>query len=159
MKNIGKYTFFYKDKIAQWNRTSFKDDDGIEYFCAEQYMMAKKALLFNDLKIHKLIMESKEPKEVQDLGRLVKNFDNVIWDNNKFNIVLSGNLLKFKQNKDLLKILLDTNDTILVEASPIDIVWGIGLDINDENITNELMWRGQNLLGKVLMEVRKILKE
>lgn len=157
MKQIGKYTFFWKDKIAQWNMQSFKEND-IEFCCAEQYMMYKKALLFKDFEIAEKILKSKNPSEIQKLGRIVKNFIPEIWDSNKEEIVYKGNVLKFEQNENLKEILLNTGDTILVEASPYDLIYGIGLGVEDPNITDESKWRGLNLLGKILMRVREFLK-
>ncbi|MEP2236791.1 MAG: NADAR family protein, partial [Maribacter sp.] len=87
------------------------------------------------------------------------NFDADIWNRHKYDIVKKGNYLKFKQNEDLLTFLLSTNNRILVEASPHDNIWGIGMTANDEHIQNPDMWKGQNLLGYALMEVRDSLKE
>jgi len=158
MKKTEKYTFFWKDKIAQWNIQSFKDNDGIEYNCAEQYMMAQKALLFNDIEIHNLIMNEKSPKEQQKLGRIIKNFNQDIWNENAEQIVYNGNYFKFTQNKDLLEILLSTKDTQLVEASPFDKIWGVGLGEDNPLILDEKNWQGQNLLGKTLTKVRNDIK-
>lgn len=158
MKTIGNYTYFWKDKIAQWNISFFKEEE-VEYCCAEQYMMAKKALLFEDKELYDKIMNSNDPKEIQELGRLIKNFDNEIWDLYKFDIVVKGNYLKFSQNKNLKELLLSTQNTILVEASPFDCIWGVGLDINNPLILEEANWKGLNLLGKALMKVRKIIKK
>lgn len=119
-----KYTFFWKSKLGQWNMESFKDNKGIKYNCAEQYMMAKKAELFKDNSSYKKIMEEKSPKEQQKLGRKIKNFNQDIWEANCTTIVYQGNLFKFEQNKELREILLKTKGTILVEASPYDKVWG-----------------------------------
>lgn len=154
MLRTEKYTFFWKDKIAQWNKTSFKDNEGIIYNCAEQYMMAKKALLFNDLESYKEIMKEKEPKIQQDLGRKVKGFNKEIWDSNCIQIVYQGNIFKFKQNPELLEILLSTKGTILVEASPFDRIWGIGRGVEDILINDKEQWLGTNLLGYVLTNLR-----
>ena len=153
-----KYTFFYKDKIAHWNMSTFVDDYNLTYCCAEQYMMSQKALLFEDLESYNKIMNSNSPKEIQELGRKISNFDLEIWDNHKTDIVYKGNYFKFTQNKELLEILLSTNDTLLVEVSPFDKIWGIGLDINNENIYDKSKWLGQNLLGQILTKLRNNLK-
>jgi ribA/ribD-fused uncharacterized protein len=133
--------------------------DGIQFNCAEMFMMYRKALLFNDLDTAKKILQEYHPREHQRLGRLVKNYDQAIWDANKYQIVYEGNYNKFKQNKEDLKWLLDTGDTLLVESSPVDCVWGVGLDMKDPLIQDEKNWRGQNLLGKVLTEVRDTLRK
>ena len=154
MKITEKYTFFWKDKIAQWNMTSFRDQNNIEYNCAEQYMMAKKALLFKDKDTYKDIMNSKHPREQQKFGRKIKNFDQKIWDSNCQLIVYQGNYFKFSQNKELLKVLLSTGNTILVEASPYDKIWGVGLSENVSLILDKKNWKGQNLLGYILTNLR-----
>ena len=154
MKKIDSFTFFWKDKIGQWNMTPFKDNEGTEYNCAEQYMFARKAKLFNDFESLEKIMKSSSPREQQKLGREVKNFEQKIWDANKVGIVTLGNIFKFSQNKNLKEILLSTKGTILVEASPYDKIWGIGLGVEDKNITNMKKWKGENLLGFILTNVR-----
>jgi len=158
MTIINGYTFFWKDKIAQWNMQSFIDEDGVIYNCAEQYMMAKKALLFNDFGSFVKIMGSTSPSEQQKIGRIVNNYNQVIWDNKKEDIVYNGNILKFTQNENLFDILVSTQNSILVEASPYDKVWGVGLAADNQLILNEKNWRGLNLLGKALMKVREDLK-
>lgn len=99
-------------------------------------------------------MRSNNPKEIKVLGRQVKNFDENIWKKNRYSIILNGNYAKFMQNEDLRLFLISTKDSILVEASPYDKIWGIGMSSNNENIENPLLWRGLNLLGFALMEVR-----
>lgn len=154
MKTINNYTFFWKDKIAQWNMTSFKDNEGVEYNCAEQYMFARKAKLFNDLEHYEKIMESDSPAEHQKLGRKIKNFDQGLWNSNKVGIVTLGNIFKFSQNKDLRDILLSTKNTILVEASPYDSIWGVKLSVDDPDILDSSKWNGENLLGYILTNIR-----
>ena len=124
----------------------------------EQYMMAEKAKLFNDSETLNLIMDEIDQKTIKDLGRMVKNFNSNIWDENKYNIVLKGNFAKFSQNNNLKEFLLSTNDSIIVEASPYDKVWGIGMKQDDKNILDVSKWKGENLLGFALMEVRDMLR-
>lgn len=158
MQITEKYTFFWKDKIAQWNMTPFKDHNGIIYNCAEQYMMARKAALFNDTESYIKIMISKDPADQQALGRTIKNFNQYIWDQNKEDIVFNGNFLKFTQNRHLLNVLMGTGNTILVEASEFDTIWGVGLAADNPDILHQHKWKGLNLLGITLMRVRAQLK-
>jgi ribA/ribD-fused uncharacterized protein len=120
----------------------------------EQYMMAEKAKLFKDSKILEKIMESNTPKQIKALGRIVKNFDESVWKQNRYSIAIKGNLNKFSQNKNLKKFLLGTKNKVIVEASPYDKIWGIGMCTDDKSIENPLFWKGKNLLGFALMEVR-----
>ena len=124
------------------------------YVCAEQYMMAKKAECFGDTEILEKILAAKDPKKMKDLGRRVRDFDADFWDEIKFGASLNANYLKFSQNEDLREFLLSTRDKILVEASPHDKIWGIGMSANEQNAQNPVKWRGQNLLGFALMRVR-----
>lgn len=163
--NNGKkfeYIFFWGEKynngyLSNWLPCSF-EVEGVKYWCTEQYMMAKKAELFNDKEVQSEIMVSTNQKEIKDLGRKVRNFDGQIWDNNKERIVYGGNLAKFSQDKGLKSLLIATGDKILVEASPYDKIWGIGLKSDTFNVENPNTWLGQNLLGFILMRVREELK-
>jgi len=154
MKKIGNYTFFWKAKIGQWTKSPFTDNEGIKYCCAEQYMFSKKALLFGDIESNFKIMDTNSPKEQQKLGRLVKDFNQKIWDLNKVGIVRNANIYKFSQNKDLYDVLISTKGTELVEASPYDKIWGIGMGVDEKGITDPLNWKGENLLGSILTELR-----
>jgi ribA/ribD-fused uncharacterized protein len=138
----------------------FTDSNGTKFNCTEQYMMAGKALLFNDKKSYEKIMSSANPVEIKSLGRKVKNFNEDIWDSKKFSLVKDGVLLKFSQNEHFKQILLKTGDAVLAEASPYDKIWGIGLSRKTAEILNDsTKWKGENLLGKILMQVRDELKE
>lgn len=143
--------------LSQWWISYFKEDE-VQYNCMEQYMMAGKAKLFKDEIILREILKNSDPKTIKALGRKVKNFDEQIWKENRFEIVKKGNLAKFSQDERLKEFLISTGDKILVEASPFDRIWGIGMGKNNENVNNPLMWRGQNLLGFALMVVREELK-
>lgn len=116
--------------------------------------MAEKAKLFGDDQIRKQILGSKHAKQVKSLGRMVSGFKEDIWSEKCFDIVKRGNMAKFSQNKELYEFLVNTKQRILVEASPVDKIWGIGLAKDADNIENPLTWRGKNLLGFTLMEVR-----
>lgn len=143
--------------LSQWWLSSF-EAEGVTYSCMEQYMMASKARLFHDEDITPEIMSARSQKTIKDLGRKVKHFDSRVWDENKFSIVYRGNMLKFSQNQEMKEYLLSTKDRILVEASPYDTVWGIGLSAEDEKAEVPPKWKGENLLGFALMQVRDELK-
>lgn len=143
--------------FSQWWYSPFIFND-VTFNTTEHWMMAKKALLFDDSVSFQKIINAQSPSAAKSLGRNVLNFDQTVWDQHKFDIVVKGNLLKFNQNKQLRDFLLGTNDNILVEASPYDRIWGIGLDENSPDVKNPVRWRGLNLLGFALMEVRDIIR-
>jgi len=157
MKETNDLYLFWRHQFGQWTKREMVDLDGTVYNCCEQYMMAKKALLFNDQATLAKIMQSDSAKEQQALGREIQNFEAKKWDMNKFAIVWSANYLKFTQHADLGERLLATNNKILAEASPYDLVWGIGFEAEDEQALNITNWKGENLLGEVLMSVRAAL--
>ncbi|WP_297438433.1 NADAR family protein [uncultured Clostridium sp.] len=145
-----------KSCFSQWYKVSF-NIDGIIYNCAEQYMMAEKAKVFEDVDILLEILETSEQARIKILGRMVKNFDEEIWNNQKYKIVVKANLHKFSQNEELKEFLIGTGDKVIVEASLYDKVWGIGMNESDKDATNPNKWKGENLLGFALMEVRDLL--
>jgi ribA/ribD-fused uncharacterized protein len=144
--------------FSQWFPFQF-EENGIEYKTAEHYMMAGKAKLFNDNITLEEILKSDSPNQAKNLGRKVKNFDPKLWNEHKYEIVKQGNFLKFSQNEKFKEFLLSTNDKILVEASPYDTIWGIGMLETDTKAQEPSLWNGENLLGFALMEVRDLLKE
>tara|TARA_Y100001972_G_scaffold128868_1_gene192296 strand:- start:2802 stop:3560 length:759 start_codon:yes stop_codon:yes gene_type:complete len=147
-----------KSCFSQWFESEF-EVNGIKYLTAEHYMMAEKALLFGDNEIHQKIIESEKAGKVKELGRQVKYFNQGVWEENRYEIVIRGNFHKFSQNPDLSEFLINTKDRVLVEASPVDRIWGIGLAQNDDNAEIPYFWNGLNLLGYALMETRDILNE
>lgn len=152
-----KYNFFWGGYLSNWFESSFVVD-GKYYWCTEQYMMAKKAELFNDFEIQEKIMKSLDQREIKSLGRKIRNFNDSVWDKNKVQIVYDGNIAKYQTNKDLQIYLLNQKNKILVEASPYDKIWGIGLGKeNSKIIENPNNWQGLNLLGFTLMAVRDAL--
>lgn len=144
--------------LSQWWIQPFKIND-IIYPTAEHWMMAEKARLFNDREVQNEILASKSPAEAKNLGRKVANFNENLWNEHRFEIVCKGNYHKFYQNEDLKKFLLNTGDRIIVEASPMDAIWGNGHAKDHPNAFNAKMWRGLNLLGFALMVVRDELKQ
>ena len=142
-----------KSCFSQWFPCSFVID-GITYPTAEHYMMAEKARLFKDEENLEKILTASSPALAKKLGRLVKNFEVGVWNDNSFEIVTKGNFEKFKQNPDYKEFLLKTGNKVIVEASPFDKIWGIGMKQQNEKIHNPLLWNGLNLLGFALMKVR-----
>ncbi len=139
--------------FSQWWEQSF-EVEGIIYPTAEHWMMAKKAILFDDNETLAAILAAEKPADAKALGRKVRNFVPEIWEKHCFEIVVTGNLHKFNQNPALKDFLLSTGTKILVEASPVDAIWGIGLGETHKDARNPHKWRGTNLLGFALMEVR-----
>ncbi|MFP9115770.1 NADAR family protein [Flavobacterium sp. RHBU_3] len=146
-----------KSCFSQWWEADFTIN-GITYPSAEHWMMAKKAELFNDSETLEKILACTSPVEAKKLGREVQNYNEEAWLENRYEIVKEGNLHKFSQNADLKSFLLSTGNSVIVEASPVDNIWGIGLAADSKKALNPAEWRGPNLLGFALMEVRDALK-
>jgi ribA/ribD-fused uncharacterized protein len=139
--------------FSQWYESPFVVD-GQRYLTAEHFMMAGKAALFEDEEMRTRILAAPTPAETKSLGRKVRRFDESLWRQNRFSIVVRASEAKFSQNLALRSYLIGTGTRILVEADPIDRVWGIGLGQEDERAKNPILWRGLNLLGFALMQVR-----
>lgn len=152
--SVVKYTFFWDGPFSQWHLGHPFEIDGMTFNCAEQWMMYNKAMLFGDTEIAKKIMATESPREQKKLGRQVKGYDDTKWQAVARDVVVTGNIAKFHQHPDLLEILMMTGDTLLVEASPFDKIWGIGLDAETAAKTPEAEWPGTNWLGIALTEVR-----
>ena len=162
-----KYLFFWghtpsptgeitKSCLSQWYESAFVLD-GVNYPTAEHYMMASKAKLFNDHESLANILASQTPAEAKKLGRAVKNFDGEIWQRHAFDIVVQANIAKFSQNPELKAFLQTTGERILVEASPLDTIWGIGLGQDNPKAQDPQTWHGENLLGFALMQARSMM--
>ncbi|WP_040702481.1 NADAR family protein [Nocardiopsis ganjiahuensis] len=139
--------------LSQWWAADFTVD-GVTYPTAEHFMMAGKARLFGDTEAAERIVAAGHPRDAKTIGREVRGFDQEVWERERFEIVVRGNVAKFGQNEDLRAFLLDTGQRVLVEASPRDRVWGIGMGKENEKAEHPRFWRGRNLLGFALMEVR-----
>ncbi len=143
--------------LSQWWPAPFSVD-GVEYATAEHWMMAGKARLFEDAAAERAVLAATHPTQAKRAGRLVRGFDEAIWERERFRIVVEGSLHKFAAHPELREFLLNTGDRVLVEASPLDRVWGIGLAADDEAASDPERWRGQNLLGFALMAARERLR-
>jgi ribA/ribD-fused uncharacterized protein len=151
-----KYIYFWKQPIVtQWSMTEPFVVRGIKFNCAEQWMMKCKADYFGDPETGAMILKASHPREQQALGRAVNNFIQKEWDSICDDVVLFGNLMKFSQNKEALKFLESTEGCLLVEASPKDRVWGIG--ISEEDAKAGKPWNGANKLGIALTKTREII--
>ncbi|CAM9640017.1 unnamed protein product, partial [Pylaiella littoralis] len=150
---------FWKEPacFVQWTPCRF-EVDGEMYCNAEQWMMASKAKRFKDFEARRRIMDTRDPREQKALGRSVRGFDAAVWDEEGYDVVVKGNLEKFRQNPRFRDELLATGDSILAEASPYDFEWGIGLHAADPDALVQSRWPGKNKLGEALMEVRSRLR-
>lgn len=147
-----------KSGFSQWYESPFVVDN-VTYLTAEHYMMAEKARLFGDQQIEEKVLKCLNPGAAKALGRSVQGFDETRWVENRFPIVVRGNFAKFSQDERLRNLLLQTGDQVLVEASPVDSIWGIGLAESDPAATKPEQWKGLNLLGFALMQVRDQLRD
>lgn len=165
-----RFTFFWRaaSPFSQFHPAKFQasplfitttdDEEGYTFLHCEQWMMFNKAKLFKDEKAAAMILKTAEPIKCKRLGRRVENFKEDIWKQENESIVLEGNRFKFTQNPGLLQQLLETEGTTLVEASPRDRLYGIGLSANNPKALDRKTWRGKNLLGETLTKLREELK-
>lgn len=160
-----KYLFFWAHRehpsgrhvLSQWFERDF-EDGGKVYRSAEHYMMAGKARLFGDAETEELVLAAGHPGEAKKLGRRVRGFDERVWAEHRFELVVRGNVAKFGADPELRGYLLGTGERVLVEASPLDRIWGIGLAEDDGRAADPARWDGLNLLGFALMEARARLR-
>jgi len=164
MRETETHIYFLKNYLSNWYKSPFHFKTLTKpiivgklllFDCGEQYMMWRKAVLFEDFEIATKILMSSNPKEQKTLGRQVRNYNDKIWADQRFDIMVEGLSCKFRENKLIRNKLILTGKKILVEANPYDTIWGVGLSEDDDAILDEKNWRGQNLLGKVLMKVRE----
>ncbi|MFE9775721.1 NADAR family protein [Streptomyces sp. NPDC005931] len=143
--------------LSQWWPAPFTVD-GVRYATAEHWMMAAKARLFEDAEAEREVLAADHPSRAKKAGRLVRGFDEATWRRERFGIVVEGSVHKFAADDGLRSFLLGTGERVLVEASPVDRIWGIGLAADDRAATDPERWRGPNLLGFALMEARRRLR-
>lgn len=144
--------------LSQWWPSPFTVD-GVTYASAEHWMMAGKARLFGDAEAQARAVAARSPAEAKKTGRLVRGFDEAVWERERYGLVVTGSLHKFGQDPALREFLLCTGERVLVEASPMDRIWGIGLAADDPRAQDPAAWLGLNLLGFALMDARKGLRE
>lgn len=158
------HIYFLTGPFSQWSMNTFKGHiwypdsipDEIEFVCAEQYMMASKAMLFGDVQIFEKIMKAKKPDQHKDLGRMVQNFNPEIWNEHAQKIVMQGNYYRSQHSKEYMNALQNSGTKTLVEGSRFDKIWGVGLSWDDPKIQDENNWLGTNWLGKAHMVVRDV---
>lgn len=155
---IFEYVFFWGGPLSNWYPAKFTADYR-DYLTSEHYFMAHKAMIFHDMETLQKIFKAQTPSEAKSLGRKVVGFNNKIWDDYKEHIMIDANVHKFSQNEEEKNYLLSTGNKILVEASPYDKIWGIGMGEDHPTIHDPTTWKGLNLLGFCLMEVRRRLQE
>lgn len=159
-----KYLFFWGHRpradgsagagcLSQWWPSPFTVD-GVEYATAEHWMMAGKARLFGDGEALERALAAPHPKAAKAEGRTVRGFDDEVWREHRYGLVVRGSIAKFEQHDELRGFLLGTGRRVLVEASPRDRIWGIGMGASNEHAGDPSAWRGLNLLGFALMEAR-----
>lgn len=151
------FLFFWDGWPSQWHPSPFILD-GVRYNCCEQFMMAEKARLFRDSEAEEAIMASSSPRDQKAFGRKVRGFDAHAWDRVCREVVYRGNLAKFEQIPNLKNELLASGSRTIVEASPTDSIWGIGLAKEDPRALDPAQWRGTNWLGIAIMQVRDHLR-
>lgn len=152
-----RFVLFWGGWPSQWHPSYFVVD-GVAYNCCEQYMMAEKARVFGDAESLRKILESDTPRAQKAFGRKVRGFNEARWNAVCRGIVYAANLAKFSQNDGLRKKLLATGGKTIVEASPTDRIWGIGLAQDDPRAQDPAQWRGTNWLGVALMQARGTLR-
>lgn len=147
-----------KTCFSQWYEAAF-EVDGVRYPTAEHFMMAEKARLFGDDAALATVLAATTPGHAKAAGRAVRGYSEEQWLTHRFDIVVRANMAKFGQNPQLREFLLKTGDHVLVEASPVDRIWGTGIAADDPRADQPAAWTGLNLLGYALMEVRARLRQ
>ena len=120
----------------------------------EQYMMYQKAICFNDTKTASEILRTSDVGHIKALGRMVANYNENYWNGVRQIIIYEGLLAKFSQNQNLAKLLIDTKNALIAECAVNDLIWGIGLSLENPDRLHPKKWKGKNLLGYALMMVR-----
>jgi len=160
MRETETHIYFWGTFLSNWIPMDLNIQyAGFTFKTSEQLFMYLKAIHFNDAEMaYEIIERGGHPKEAKDLGRKISGYKESDWEAARESAMYTAIYEKFSQYPDLKKQLLDTGDKILVEGTPFDPVWGVMIKWSDDRILDEKNWKGQNLLGKVLMRVRNDLR-
>jgi len=161
MKNYREtdtHNYFWGSEFSNWYSCIF-EYKGHTFFNSEQAFMWEKARFFDDHEIEKILLSETNPAHAKALGRKVKNFDADMWMAASYPAMIAVNFAKWNSSPVLKELIISTDPKIIVEASPYDKIWGVGLNEDDDLILDEKNWEGMNLLGKALMNVRRELIE
>lgn len=156
MRRQNGFVLFWGGPFSQWYPHKMTIDN-VEYNTCEQYMMAQKANVFGDKEALEEIMATKDPRKQKAIGRTVKNFNAAVWERLCRDIVFRANLAKFS-DPEMKAYLFSFGNEEIVEASPYDKIWGIGLGEDDPRAVDKSQWQGTNWLGETLVQVREALK-
>ena len=162
MRVTDKHVCFWNEWPSNWHPAEFDievNEVHCHFYNTEQYFMYMKAIVFGDEEIAKQILADGDPKKVKALGRKVQNYDEQVWNDKRYQIMLKANVAKFSQNEDLKQLLLSPEYKGHGFVEAYDKVWGIRMYESNPDIDNETKWKGLNLLGKVLDETRRIIVE
>jgi ribA/ribD-fused uncharacterized protein len=158
MRETDTHIYFWGSIFSNWEPCKIIYDN-LLFKSSEHLFMWLKAMYFSDIKTANLILKTNSPSEAKRLGRLINDFDEILWEKKREDVMYIACFEKFNQNQDLKNTLLQTKDKILVEASPYDCCYGIGLKWDDDLVLDEKNWLGLNLLGKILMKIRNDLRK
>lgn len=153
--------FFHKPDepygfLSNWWIAPF-DLEGIRFCSTEQYIMYKKCEMFGDTSAARAVLATDDPAQQQQIARNAKGYNDVVWKGVRQVVAMRGLVEKFAQNTDLLKQLQDTGDSYLVECAISDKAWACGISLYDKARFDISNWKGSNILGFALMEVRSML--
>jgi ribA/ribD-fused uncharacterized protein len=157
MTTTDTHVYFWNGPFSNWHRCLLKDptDQSLCFGSSEQAFMFYKAIFFQDVATAGRIEKELNPAKAKELGRGIKGYDEKLWECVRLGFMTYCCYMKYSQNDELKAILLGTGDRVLVEASPYDKTWGIG--IGEEDAVAGKLWQGRNLLGQALMDVRRML--
>ena len=155
-RDMGNMTLFFgkHSPLSNFYECTLVDQRNTTYNCTEQYYQSEKARFFCDDRVYRQIMATDNPTTMKRLSRTIKGFDNGAWSRVKDDILYQGCTLKFQQNAHLAEHLKNTRD-VIVEASPYDKHFGIGLAVNDPRAWNKATWKGSNVMGEILMDIKR----